>query len=77
MLDSIIDVDIIQTICKNVVLAGDLWNVKGFKSLFKKKVAELLEGDQFPKLKRLEVAKLIGNYLIIEPFQNYLLTTQY
>jgi hypothetical protein len=62
MLNSIIDVDIIRAICKNVVLAGDLWNVKGFKTLFKKKVAELLEGDEFPKLKRLEIAKLIGRH---------------
>lgn len=38
MLDGIRDVDVIKEICKNVVLAGDLWNVKGFKTLFKKRV---------------------------------------
>lgn len=38
MLEGINDVDVIMSISKNIVLAGDLWNVKGFKALFKRKL---------------------------------------
>lgn len=38
MIDSISDVSCLMKVCKNVVLAGGIWNVKGFKNLFKKKI---------------------------------------
>lgn len=38
MLNSIADVDCVERVCQNVVLAGGIWHVRGFKSLFKKKV---------------------------------------
>lgn len=50
-----------KEICKNIVMAGDLWNVKGFKALFKRHVYEWLKGDKFPRLKRVGVLDIISN----------------
>lgn len=42
MINEVKDVEVIKEICKNVVFAGDLWNVRGFKTLFKSRVKNFL-----------------------------------
>lgn len=54
-LNAIADVDCLEKVCQNVVLAGGIWHVKGFRSLFKKKVLEQFSNPDFSKLKTLGI----------------------
>lgn len=60
MIDSIADVTCLLKVCKNVVLAGGIWHVKGFRNLFKRKVVELLAHESFFKLRNLKVIEEIS-----------------
>ena len=60
MLNKIKDVTVLTSVCKNVVLAGDLWSVKGFKRLFKQNLKNILQTNEFQRLQRLNVEELIA-----------------
>lgn len=68
-LNSIANVECLERVCQNVVLAGGIWHVKGFKQLFKKKVLkELTENPDFSRLKTMNIHQKIRNRCCNEGF---------
>jgi len=58
-LNSITDVECITRVSQNVVLAGGIWHVRGFRSLFKKKIIEQLANPAFSRLQTLNIHEKI------------------
>jgi len=53
----------LDALCKNVVLAGGFWRIKGMQKMFKSHISKLI--DIFPKLKTLEVRNKLSTTVIM------------
>lgn len=49
----------LEAVCRNIVLAGGFWRVKGMQKFFKNQIIDHI--GSFPKLVNLDVKTMLGN----------------
>lgn len=55
-----VPISCLEAVCKNVVLAGGFWRIKGMQKYFKENVAKELVN--FKKLQKLKISEKLGKF---------------